>query len=49
MGHIWKEYYIDVIKQSAWLELHPSTAEHVAYLFNCKPVGRGLECLMAPI
>ena len=38
-----KWYNIDVIKQSACLAVNPVTVEHFAYLFNCTPVGRGLD------
>ena len=42
-----KGYNIDVMKQSACLEVNPVTVDHFPYLFNCTPVDRGSASLMA--
>ena len=36
-------------KQSACLAVNRITVDHFAYLFNCTPVGRGSDSLMASI
>ena len=38
-----KGFSIDVIKQSASLEVDPITADRFHYLFNCTPVGLGSD------
>ena len=43
-----KRYNIGVIKQSACLAVNSITIDHFAYLFNCTPVCRGSDPMMAP-
>ena len=43
-----KGYTIDVIKHSACLAVDPITVDHFTYLFDCTPVGRGSDSMMAP-
>ena len=38
----------DVIKLSACLAVDPITVEYFAFLFNCTPVNRDLDSIMAP-
>ena len=42
-----KGYTIDVIKQTACLAVNPIKVDHFAYLFNCTPVDRGSDSMMA--
>ena len=41
-GHI-----TDFIKRSASLAVNPIAVDHFAYFFNCTPVGRDSESMMA--
>ena len=40
-------YNIDVIRQSACLAVNPITVNKFAVLFNCMPVGRGSDSMIA--
>ena len=42
-----KGYNTDVIKQSVCLTDNPITVDYFAYLFNCTPVGRDSDSVMA--
>ena len=42
-----KGYNIDAIKQSACLAVDHIMVDHFAYLYNCSPVGRGSESIIA--
>ena len=41
-------YNVDVMRQSACLVVNPITVKNFAALFNCMPVGRSLEPMIAP-
>ena len=41
-------YNINIIRQSACLVFNPITVNNFASLFNCTPVGRALDSMMAP-
>ena len=41
-------YYINLVRQSACLELYPVTVNNFASLFNCTPVGRASASMIAP-
>ena len=41
-------YNADVMRQSACLVVNPITVNNFAVLFNCTPVGRGAESMIAP-
>ena len=41
-------YNINIIRQSACLVFNPITVNNFALLFNCSPVGRGSDSMMAP-
>ena len=40
-------YNVSAIKQSACVVFDPITVKHYAFLFNCTPVGRGSDSMMA--
>ena len=42
-----KGYIICVIKQSTFLANNPFTVDHFVYLFNCTPLGRDSDSMMA--
>ena len=42
-------YHVDVMRQSACLVVNPITVNNFAVLFNCIPVGRGSDSMIAPI
>ena len=39
-------YYINVLKQTAYLVVNPITVGNFAFLFNCTPVGRTSDSMM---
>ena len=39
---------VDVMRQSACLMVNPVTVNNFAVLFNCMPVGRGSDSMIAP-
>ena len=41
-------YIINIIRQSACLVFNPITVNNFASLFNCTPVGRSSDSMMAP-
>ena len=41
-------YYINIMRQSACLVFNPITVSNFASLFNCTPVGRASDSMMAP-
>ena len=41
-------YYLNVIRQSACLFINPITVDGFAALFNCTPVDRASDSMMAP-
>ena len=41
-------YNLNVMRQSACLVINPITADGYAILFNCTPVGRASDSMMAP-
>ena len=41
-------YNINIMRQSACLVFNPITVNNFASLFNCTPVGRGSDSMMAP-
>ena len=41
-------YYINIMRQSACLVFNPITVNNFASLFNCTPVGRASDSMMAP-
>ena len=41
-------YNVDVMRQSACLVVNPVTVNNFAVLFNCTPVGRGSDSMIAP-
>ena len=41
-------YSINIMRQSACLVFNPITVNNFASLFNCTPVGRASDSLMAP-
>ena len=41
-------YNLNVMRQSACLVINPITVDGYAALFNCTPVGRALDSIMAP-
>ena len=41
-------YNINIMRQAACLVLNPVTVNNFASLFNCKPVGRASDSMMAP-
>ena len=41
-------YIINVMRQSACLVFNPITVNNFASLFNCTPVGRASDSMMAP-
>ena len=41
-------YNINVMRQTACLVVNPITVNNFAYLFNCKPVDRASDLMMAP-
>ena len=41
-------YNINIMQQSACLVFNPITVNNFASLFNCKPVGRVSDSMMAP-
>ena len=41
-------YNINIMRQSACLVLNPITVNNFAFLFNCTPVGRASDSIMAP-
>ena len=41
-------YNIAIINQSAGYAVNPVTDDHFAYRFNCTPMGRGSDFMMAP-
>ena len=41
-------YNINIMRQSACLVFNPVTVNNFASLFNCTPVGRASESMMAP-
>ena len=41
-------YNINIMRQSACLVLNPITVNNFASLFNCTPVGRASDSMMAP-
>ena len=41
-------YNINIMRQSACLVFNPSTVNNFAFLFNCTPVGRASDSMMAP-
>ena len=41
-------YNLNVMRQSASLVYNPITVNIYASLFNCKPVGRATDSMMAP-
>ena len=41
-------YNINIMRQSACLVFYPITVNNFAYLFNCTPVGRASDSMMAP-
>ena len=43
-----KGYNIDVIKQSVCLAVDPIMVNHITYLFNYTPEGRGSDFMIAP-
>ena len=42
-------YHVDVMRQSACLVVNPIMVNNFAVLFNCIPVGRGSDSMIAPI
>ena len=41
-------YNMNVMRQTACLVVNPITFKNYAYLFNCTPVGRASDLMMAP-
>ena len=41
-------YNINIMRQSACLVFNPITVNNFAFLFNCTPVGRASDSMMAP-
>ena len=41
-------YDLNVIRQSAYLVINPITIDNFAAIFNCMPVDRASESMMAP-
>ena len=41
-------YNINIMRQSVCLVFHPTTVNNFVSLFNCTPVGRALDSMMAP-
>ena len=41
-------YHINIMRQSACLVFNPITFNNLASLFNCTPVGRASDSMMAP-
>ena len=41
-------YNINIMRQSACLVFDPITVNNFASLFNCRPVGRASDSMMAP-
>ena len=41
-------YNINIMRQSACLVFNPITVNNFASLFNCTPVGRASDSMMAP-
>ena len=41
-------YNINIMRQSACLVFNPITVNNFASLFNCTPVGRAPDAMMAP-
>ena len=41
-------YNVDVMRQSACLVVNPIKVNNFAVLFNCTPVGRGSDSMVAP-
>ena len=41
-------YILNVMQQSACLVINPITVDNFVVLFNCTPVGRVSDCMMAP-
>ena len=41
-------YNIDVMRQSACLAVNPITVNNFAVFFNCMPVGRDSDSMIAP-
>ena len=48
--HVWYQlgYNINIMRQSACLVFNPITVNNFASLFNCTPVGRASDSMMAP-
>ena len=42
------DYNLNVMRQSACLVFNPITVDHYAAFFNCTPVGRASDSMMAP-
>ena len=42
-------YTVGVMRQSACLVVNPITVNNFAVLFNCTPVGRGSDSMIAPL
>ena len=42
------DYYLNVLRQSACLVINPITVDGYATLFNCTPVDRASDSMMAP-
>ena len=41
-------YELNVVRQSACLVINPVTVDNFASLFNCSPVDRASDSMMAP-
>ena len=41
-------YDLNVLRQSVYLVINPMTADNFAALFNCMPVDRASDSMMAP-
>ena len=41
-------YNLNVMRQSVCLVLNPIMVDNYAAFFNCTPVGRASDCMMAP-
>ena len=41
-------YNINIMRQSACLVFNPITVNNFAFLFNCTPLGRASDSMMAP-
>ena len=42
-----KGYNVNVMRQSACMVINPTTVNNFAALFNCMPVGRNSDCMIA--